>query len=560
LAGWIDDPASAATPGGVVFCPGVGRDLIAGYPAIRRASERAAAAGLLSLRFDYPFTGDSFGGSGEGGDEVVTSWVASVVEAVATLRRAGCGRVGLVGLRLGALLAARAVMEGAEADSLVLWDPCATGREFIRAEKALYRLALDDGQPAETEIPGFVFSLKAMEDIRRMDFKMLPPDVLRMSHFFLRADRPHSALKRLAQRENARIEVLPPGIPLSEVFNGLAHHEIPGESETAAALANRFMDAPSRPWTFVPTGSVGLPSPTPSPGVVEKFVLLGPQRLFAVETRPREAITDKVVVLLNVADQVHIGPVRLWVDLARQFAAAGIRSVRVDLGGFGNSPTREPQDKTPGFSPELIQDTKDVVMEVGGGDAGQVVLLGLCSSGYLALEVSGSLPLAGVCGINPRLDLLDDNLADGAVRVVSSRRPGWLSRLHATKVGPILRDHLPELAWRVLDIARVVPSPATGLRRVHPDVVWIHVLLGDVDDFRLNVRGGWILRRLRREGRFEFSAIRGLDHNLFRLQGRSAMVETIVESVTRKAGAGQPSRARPLVSTADPSGLQDVAP
>jgi pimeloyl-ACP methyl ester carboxylesterase len=43
------------------------------------------------------------------------------------------------------------------------------------------------------------------------------------------------------------------------------------------------------------------------------------------------------VLLWNVGIQHHVGPYRIWVDLARQLATLGFRSLRFDLGNMGDS-------------------------------------------------------------------------------------------------------------------------------------------------------------------------------------------------------------------------------
>jgi hypothetical protein len=43
------------------------------------------------------------------------------------------------------------------------------------------------------------------------------------------------------------------------------------------------------------------------------------------------------VLLWNVGIQHHVGPYRIWVDLARRLSAEGFASLRFDLGGMGDS-------------------------------------------------------------------------------------------------------------------------------------------------------------------------------------------------------------------------------
>jgi len=63
-------------------------------------------------------------------------------------------------------------------------------------------------------------------------------------------------------------------------------------------------------------------------------------RLFGILTEPEGAPLGPTVLLLNAGLIHHIGPARLWVSLARRFAAAGMRCLRFDLSGLGDSPVR----------------------------------------------------------------------------------------------------------------------------------------------------------------------------------------------------------------------------
>ena len=67
-------------------------------------------------------------------------------------------RVGVVGLRLGATLAAAELARGGPVDDLVLWDPCATGRSFLREQIAFAafrrQLAVEWGSRAEGQGAG----------------------------------------------------------------------------------------------------------------------------------------------------------------------------------------------------------------------------------------------------------------------------------------------------------------------------------------------------------------------------------------------------------------------
>ncbi|MBL8957291.1 MAG: hypothetical protein JNK82_41340 [Myxococcaceae bacterium] len=78
------------------------------------------------------------------------------------------------------------------------------------------------------------------------------------------------------------------------------------------------------------------------------------------------------VLVWNVGIQHHVGPYRIWVDLARALAAKGFRSLRFDLGNMGDSDVGR---GTPG------DDVRDAMtgLEKKVG-AREFTLVGFCSS------------------------------------------------------------------------------------------------------------------------------------------------------------------------------------
>jgi pimeloyl-ACP methyl ester carboxylesterase len=80
-----------------------------------------AKKGWPALRFDYLGYGDS---EGEFGDATPATMERDIEVAIdALVKKAGVSRVALVGLRLGATLAARVAERRPEVDRLVLWEP-----------------------------------------------------------------------------------------------------------------------------------------------------------------------------------------------------------------------------------------------------------------------------------------------------------------------------------------------------------------------------------------------------------------------------------------------------
>jgi alpha/beta superfamily hydrolase len=114
----------------VVLVPPWGHEAVRAHRAYRRLAGELAALGFGVLRFDLSGTGDS-----EGGEELwgLETWTGDVAEAVgqARGRLGGESAVCLIGGRLGAALAVRAVERLTAVAALVLWDPVLSGAAYL---------------------------------------------------------------------------------------------------------------------------------------------------------------------------------------------------------------------------------------------------------------------------------------------------------------------------------------------------------------------------------------------------------------------------------------------
>jgi uncharacterized protein len=122
------DP-DTARDAGVVLCYPAPQEYSQSHWAFQKLATMLASAGLHVLRFDYFATGDSYGRADEG---TLVQWSADIEAAAQELRDvAGIRRVSLVGMRLGAVLANRAVVSGLRVRDLVLWDPVVNGQRYV---------------------------------------------------------------------------------------------------------------------------------------------------------------------------------------------------------------------------------------------------------------------------------------------------------------------------------------------------------------------------------------------------------------------------------------------
>jgi pimeloyl-ACP methyl ester carboxylesterase len=139
----------------VVLCYPWGSEYQYAHRSMRHLASSLSAAGIHVLRFDYFGTGDSFGEAHEAG---LADWTSDIETAIEELQdTTGVTRVGLVGLRLGATLAAQvAAKKPQQVDRLVLWDPVVWGETYLQelwqtSEQTPARAAPHGGR----EIQGF---------------------------------------------------------------------------------------------------------------------------------------------------------------------------------------------------------------------------------------------------------------------------------------------------------------------------------------------------------------------------------------------------------------------
>jgi len=405
--GWFHSPPDGLAVGGAVICPPLAFNLFHAHYALRLLAERLAASGFCALRLDYDGTGDSAGGNDDPGR--TEAWVATVRSALRLVRQSGVDNVGLVGMRFGATLAAQAATSDERVDQVVLWDPCASGRSFLREQRAISTITL--GSPAESpdgsvEIPGTLYDASTADDIEAVSIAKCALPLARRVLVLTRADRPvHRSL-------------LNPALA-SEEF---AHEQAVGQAE----FMDRYPPVQELPheaitgivgWLGAGAGDEKVVVQVPEEGgprqveqgwggsrTVEEPVSVPPVGLFGVLTYNHDvrAPGAPAALFLNVANQHHVGPNRLWVELARQWAGAGIRSLRLDLSGLGDSPDRQgASGRWECFKPEAFEDVADAAQWLSPDDPSNVVLVGLCSGGYQALEGALVLRARGVVAINP---------------------------------------------------------------------------------------------------------------------------------------------------------------
>ncbi|OQB27598.1 MAG: Alpha/beta hydrolase family protein [Chloroflexi bacterium ADurb.Bin180] len=124
----------------VLLCYPWGDEYQRFHRAFRQLALLLNGAGFTVLRFDWTGCGDS---AGEPADWTLERWRQDALTAAAALReRTEARPLAVVGLRLGATLAALAAPALPDLRALVLWDVVADGAAYLRELRKLQRTML----------------------------------------------------------------------------------------------------------------------------------------------------------------------------------------------------------------------------------------------------------------------------------------------------------------------------------------------------------------------------------------------------------------------------------
>jgi pimeloyl-ACP methyl ester carboxylesterase len=543
------------------------------YSTFRELACRLEQSGLAVLRFDYRSTGDSFDRTSESKD--ATGFVEDVRSAVKFVRSLGLNFVAVAGMRLGATLAA-AQCNLEPVDALVLWDPCGNGRAFLR-EQHLLGLVAGRGRDQESgglAVPGFSGSPEMLEEIAGLNLQDQTGVLAQHVLLLTRSGRPPEATflegvegakidqwEASGQRELLDVESPRLTVPSEAVS------DITGWIDALAPQEQQPICSPQDQEVQVATELTGedvagrAPEHATPVLVKERAVILGSAGLFGILSEPASGGSGPVCIFASVANEHRTGPGRLWVRLSRHLAANGFRCVRFDINGFGESPGRDTDVGPRVFAASNIDDVVDVARAVSPADGRDVVLFGLCSSGYHALEAALTLAPKGVCALNPSLlfrppeldttGSLDERrrycVPQTKILTVARKRASFRRvRLWIPSLDWKIRKPLRTLNWRIRTLfGRHKDLPSACLASLVHSGVDVLVICGpeDILAFRhvrldsnsAKAAGGHV--------RLEF--LPQLNHTLFSAADRESVTKLIVDHVIDRFGTS---------STASPGG------
>jgi len=576
LFAWLHRGAGAGADHGVLICPPLGHEQVHSHRTLRHLADRLAARGFAVARLDYHGTGDSDGT--EYDPQRLATWRANVNDAVEWLRReAGCRKISLVGLRVGATLAAL-YAEQHEVESLVLWAPIVKGRRYVRELTALSQtaqLAASDAS-AGIEAVGFVYAHETVGELAKIDLlsgSVRCRQVLIASSANAVGD---SLLLDHLSKQGVAVERM--ALPGYEAMMAEPH-----ETEVPHAALRGIVDWMKAKATSVGTGTDSIPISraatmlTCGPAAVRESVrqISSAPDLFGIMTEPVERSTSLPwIVMLNAGSAYRIGPGRLHVQLARQLAALGYTCLRLDINGIGDSVTADREKENDSYAATAFRDVAVVCDYLHAQQPGRpIVLLGLCSGAYVAFQSAAQLPHQAIIEsilINPLVFFWKEGMTinDTNTEQLVAWREYWnavfkwsqwkmllTGRTRAGFAGSLKRfaGHLmPRLqrsARPAAPSAEFVPQTGYGhpgrkdlpgdLNRIAAAARTLAMFVSDNDPgyFLLMYQARRSATRLMKQGRLQCRFIHRADHTFSTAQARQTFYQVLKEYLHQRFGS-----------------------
>ncbi len=381
---WWHAPAAVASPAlplAIVLASSWGEEDIAAYDAQRALAIALADAGLGTLRFEWPDTGDSSAATGS--TTVADALAAFDAAAARAIALSGHERLAFVGLRLGALLAAHAAAARLDVDALVALMPVASGRAFVREQTVFGadRVAATPGalfDPAQLPVSlgGFALPVRHLESLSALRWptaattSVLEALLVHAPQATVRTA--SDALARMGMHVREWAHADPWGaLVTSEIVRWLRERAVdatvlrgvsaiedfgvadPANARTNAALAKARLDAATAAVLALARADAPVWMRLRQQGVAlrERAVRIAdagePALVGVLGERDRaddDATRREAIVLLSSDRERRVGPHRLWVPWARRRAALGDVVLRLDIAGVGDSAPRARTD------------------------------------------------------------------------------------------------------------------------------------------------------------------------------------------------------------------------
>lgn len=467
LLGHLDVAQEKRGRVGVVIVPPFGWEDVCSYRPLRFMARMLAEMGLPVLRYDLPGTGDSAGDAQDPG--LLNAWIQSIGDAASELRTvAGVRHSAVIGVHLGALLAAVAASRGANIQRWILWGAVAKGRTLLRELRAAANVERWESLPDEDAPPqplpgftsgGFLIAPETQRSLEELDLSKLSWPQLGRTLILSRDDLPIEETLVAAMRCSATEVEMATGRGYSAIMAAPQEALCP---EATTRLIGEFVlrdfpELPRRDAGQFPRFGVATNGKRIGGDYVESVFGIDTSSLgmFGILGEPARDLPrgDSCILYLNPGGVRHIGPNRMWVESARRWAGRGVPSLRLDLQGIGESAGELYLD-VPSLYRESLMEQIEIAVDALRSRAGvkRFVVIGLCAGACWGFNAAIRNPdVRAAILLNP--SLLDwDPGADRRrmLRNMASGPSHWAELAQLIR-GSILRGDLKRAALRVAE-------------------------------------------------------------------------------------------------------------
>lgn len=557
--GWFHDVPTTLRPrdAGLLICPPFGYEAVCAHRSLRRFAISAARAGIPAFRFDYDGTGDSAGSHRD--PWRLQAWTESTRCAIEELKeRSGVRSVFLLGIRLGATIGALAGTGRDDVSGLIAVVPVWSGRAWLREARALEAaMGLPGPPPAASaldivqEIAGYGVTDETRSELEALDLTRIsdPPaaEVLLLDRDDMLTSNKwanHLRSVGVCVQQGVAVgyalmmrdphETVPPAAMIHEVTEWLKGRAAPADRTT-----HEYRDRVT---------IARMPD-----HVEERIGYLGQdESLFAVTTVRTDHAPSRAVVLLNAGAIPHTGPGRLYVDLARRWAARGYLVIRYDQFGIGDSENHAVDPEGTVYATSALPALQFVLEHIAiAWNVDSIETIGICSGAYHGLKAAAAgMPLTRASVINPLVFFWEpgmslanptfkDSLAAAQLKESVKQWEKWKKVINGQVdllewyrvAGRRLANHLTRLAHNVARVVGHSLSKDLGVELRDIERRGVQVLfvfsVGDPGEDLLRFEAGWSLPGLLRRGTVKVRHVAGADHTFTREWTKVALIDVL---------------------------------
>jgi O-antigen/teichoic acid export membrane protein/dienelactone hydrolase len=375
--------------------------------SFRILAERLAAAGIPSLRFDYPGTGDALDGTDLSAGLAV--WEASARDAAARLKALShADRIILIGQGIGATIAHRIAGEIGGVAAIAMLAPVTNGRSYLREVSFRARFIYEDLglKDAQRDMDGVSVAGLRMPD-------EVAADIRKIAGLDPRPAAPHYRIvERPVKMGDTQLcdALLAAGADAEQLeYTGYdSLMTMPLTAREPMEVITGLVDWASG---LAADATAAMRSDTELPeqrlagqGFVEHPVRFGSDRhLTGVICMPdRGPARGASVLLLATAYDRHSGWGGTTVGVARDLARQGIASLRYDSANVADSPPSPDAADRVLYSEHQNEDALAALDVLEAARPGAVMVAGRCSGAYVAFR-SGlrDRRVSAVLAVNP---------------------------------------------------------------------------------------------------------------------------------------------------------------